>query len=222
MTSSIPLDPDAEEARELLRDELSQARYGTGGEDASPTWLEDLLDALGRFFSSIGGDGGGAPLWLGVLIAVAAAVLVIAFLVFGLPRLRARSKVTSEADVFEADDVRDAAAMRRAADAAAGRGQWAEAIAERFRALARSLHERSLVTSLPGSTAHDVARRAGAALPTHASALAAAADEFDAVRYLGDPGDAARYERLATLDAAIDRERRAATEPELRPAEVEA
>src|SRR5690606_31637354 len=99
------------------------------------------------------------------------------------------------------------AAMRRDADAAARAGRWGEAIAERFRAIARSLHERTLVSTVPGSTAHDVARRAAAPLPEHSAALEAAAHDFDAVRYLGDPGDRERYQRLAELDTAVQRTR---------------
>ena len=69
------------------------------------------------------------------------------------------------------------------------------------------------MSTVPGSTAHDVARRAAAPLPAHAAALEAAAHDFDAVRYLGDTGDRDRYERLAALDAAVQR-----TRPVLEPA----
>jgi hypothetical protein len=52
-----------------------------------------------------------------------------------------------------------------------------------------------------------VARRAAIPLPEHGAALDAAAHDFDAVRYLGDPGDRDRYERLVALDTAVQRTR---------------
>jgi len=142
-----------------------------------------------------------------LLVIAGIGLLVVAFLVFGVPRLRARSTVVADDELFEADDHRDAAAMRRDSDAAAKAGEWARAVAERFRAIARSLHERALVSTLPGSTAHDVARRAAHTLPEHAAALETAAADFDAVRYLGDPGDRERYARMVALDDAVRRTR---------------
>lgn len=201
-----PLDPDPEEARRLLLEELAKSRYQQGGEpDGPPAWLQDILDRINEFLNSLGGEGT-VPFWLLALIVVAIAVIVVAFLVFGVPRLRARSAIAADA-MFETDDRRDAAAMRRAADAAARAGRWDLAIAERFRAIARSLHERTLVSTLPGSTSHDVARRAAVALPDHADRLAEAANDFDAVRYLGDAGDRERYDRVVELDIEIERAR---------------
>src|SRR5690606_36834797 len=202
-----PLDPDREEARRLLREELAKARYQEREAAETPQWLKDFYEWLQDLLNSLGGEGT-VPGWIVLLVIVALAVVVVAFLVFGVPRLRARSRVGATGDeLFEADDHRDAAAMRRDAEAAARAGRWDEAIAERFRAIARSLHERTLVSTVPGSTAHDVARRAAAPLPEHAVALEVAAHDFDAVRYLGDPGDRARYETLAALDTAVQRTR---------------
>jgi hypothetical protein len=202
-----PLDPDREEARRLLQEELAKARYQEREAAETPQWLKDFYEWLQDLLNSLGGEGT-VPGWIVLLVIVALAVIVVAFLVFGVPRLRTRSRVGATGDeLFEADDHRDAAAMRRDADAAARAGRWDEAIAERFRAIARSLHERTLVSTVPGSTAHDVARRAAAPLPEHAVALEVAAHDFDAVRYLGDPGDRARYETLAALDTAVQRTR---------------
>jgi hypothetical protein len=207
-----PLDPDRDEARRLLEDELAKSRYQQGSPAETPQWLEDLYDWFRRMLDSLGGEGT-VPGWIVVLVIVGIAVVVVAFLVFGVPRLRARSGVRGTGDeLFEADDHRDAATMRRDADAAARAGRFGDAIAERFRAIARSLHERTLVTTVPGSTAHDVARRAAIPLPEHGAALDLAAHDFDAVRYLGDPGDRDRYERLVALDTAVQR-----TRPQLEP-----
>jgi len=211
--TDAPLDPDRDEARRLLEQELSKSRYQQREAAETPQWLQDFYRWLQDLLGSLGGQGT-VPGWVALLVIVGVAVIVVAFLVFGVPRLRARSRIRRAGDeLFEADDVRDAAAMRRDADAAARAGRWGEAMAERFRAIARSLHERTLVSTVPGSTAHDVARRAAAPLPEHALALEVAAHEFDAVRYLGDPGDRERYERLAALDNAVQH-----TRPVLEPA----
>ncbi len=204
----VPVDPDRDEARRLLEDELEKARYRqSDAPSEQPEWLRALERWLTDLLDSLSGSGS-APGWIVLLVIVAIAVLVALFLVFGVPRLRARSSLRTAADeLFEADDHRDAAAMRRDAEAAARDDRFAEAIAERFRAIARSLHERTLVTTLPGSTAHDVARRAAVPLPEHAAALDLAADDFDAVRYLGDAGDRERYDRMAALDSAVQQTR---------------
>lgn len=204
----VPVDPDRDEARRLLEEELEKARYQQDTtRPETPEWLRDLYRWIEDLLGSLTGEGT-APGWIGVLVIVALVVLVVLFLVFGVPRLRARSRIPATGDeLFEADDHRDAQAMRRDAEAAARAGRYGEAIAERFRAIARSLHERTLVSTVPGSTAHDVARRAARPLPDHAAAIELAATDFDAVRYLGDPGDAERYARMAALDAAVQRTR---------------
>lgn len=210
----VPVHPDRDEARRLLEDELEKARYRQQGqgEPETPEWLKAIYRWFENLIDSLSGAGS-VPGWIVLLVILVIAAIVVLVLVFGVPRLRARSRIRSSSDeLFEADDHRDAAAMRRDADAAAHAGRFAEAIAERFRAIARSLHERTLVTTVPGSTAHDVARRAAAPLPEHAEALERAAVDFDAVRYLGDPGDRERYERIVALDAAVQR-----TRPRLEP-----
>lgn len=209
MVSALPVDvpvaPDADEAREWLEEELRRTRYQEVPREDQSSWLADLIERIMEFFESLGGEGS-APAWTGILVVIVLAALVVLLLVLGLPRLRRRSRLVT-GDVFEADDERGSAAMRRDAEAAATRGEWALAIAERFRAVIRALHERTLLATVPGSTSHDVARRAAAALPDFADELHRAADDFDLVRYLGDPGDAERYARLADLDARLERAR---------------
>jgi hypothetical protein len=56
-------------------------------------------------------------------------------------------------------------------------------VVERFRAIARELEERALLSPQPGRTAREVARDGGAALPELASDLLVAAHHFDDVSY---------------------------------------
>src|SRR5262249_11151964 len=124
-----------------------------------------------------------------------------AFLVFGVPRLERRRR--RERELFGDEDERDSDELRRVARTAAAAGDWAEATAELFRAIARRLAERTIVASFPGTTAHGVAGQAAGVFPDAASRLADAADDFDAVRYLGSPGSEEGYRRMEALEREL-------------------
>ena len=66
-----------------------------------------------------------------------------------------------------------------AADAHAARGEWADAVRERLRAVVRSLEERAVLDERPGRTADEAAAEAGTALPTCADDLRRSARLFD-------------------------------------------
>jgi hypothetical protein len=93
--------------------------------------------------------------------------------------------------------------LRRAAERAAASGDFATAIAEAFRAIARGLSERTVLTTFPGTTADGFARQAAASFPESADALRAAADSFDGVRYLGAPGSDAEWLSIAALEREL-------------------
>jgi hypothetical protein len=76
-----------------------------------------------------------------------------------------------------------AADYRRRAHASTDRGDWDTALLDSYRALAASAVERTLLTELPGRTAHEVAVSLAPVFPDHADALASAASSFDDVRY---------------------------------------
>ena len=196
---AVPVDPDADEARQWLTDELSKADYRA----AQPTWFDRLSAAIGDWFASLNFGSVDGPPELGALLIILAVVaaLVIAFFVFGLPRIGRKSRVTG--DLFGDNDDRDSAAMRAAAQLAADAGDYPLAIAEIFRATARGLAERTVVTTSPGTTAHDFALRAAVAFPEHSDALGDAASSFDAVRYLGRAGSRHEYDAMARLEAAL-------------------
>jgi hypothetical protein len=195
----VPVDPQPPEARDWLIDELAEPVY----QAAQPTLFDRISQAIGDWLASLQlGTADGPPaLGLTVVIVLVAAALVVAFLVFGLPRFNRRSAVAGT--LFGEDDDRDADAMRRAAQAAAGRGDYALAIAEAFRAIARGLAERSLVSTTPGTTARDFAGHAGRVFPDASAELVQAAIAFDDVRYLGRPGTAERYAEVAALESRL-------------------
>lgn len=196
LLTEVPVDPDADEARQWILDELSDPRY----EAAKPTWFDELSAAVIEWLLSLAESATGGP--SGVLLAIVVVLIVVAlvaaFLIFGMPALNRRSTVNKS--LFGEDDERTAEAMRRAADAAAAAGEWALAIEESFRAMARGLAERTILATTPGTTAHGFSASAGAAFPALAADLAGAADSFDRVRYLGRPGTEPDYRAVAALE----------------------
>ena len=195
----VPVDPDAPEARQWLNDELAKPAY----EASRPSWFDQVSKGFADWVGSLFHPGAGLDGWLPVVIAVVATVvvagvIVVSILLFGLPRRNRRASASSE--LFGADDERSARELRQASVAAAREGDADAAIADRFRAIARDLSDRSVVVVLPGTTADHVGREAAVAFPARADALSDAAAVFDAVRYLGRAGTLEQYERLRALD----------------------
>ena len=190
-----PVEPGVEEARRWLVDELAHPAY----QAARPTWFDQLSKAVADWIGGLFAGGGGSGGLLPVIAVIAIAVLItVAVIVFGLPRLNRRAR--SSSTLFGDEDARSATEMRRAAEAAAAAGDWATAIIERFRAIARTASDRTLVSVHPGTTADDFARRAASAFPFAGSRLSDAARAFDAVRYLGAGGSSDAYEAVTALD----------------------
>jgi hypothetical protein len=196
----VPVDPSADEARDLLVEELAKQEY----QAAKPTWFDMLVRSFTEWLDGLtagGGTGGPPSVGILVVVIVIAALLLVAFLIFGLPRLNRRSTVTGA--LFGDDDTRSAADMRSAAEAAAAAGDYSLATTEMFRSIARGLAERTVLTTSPGTTAHDFGARAGRAFPERASALEDAAAAFDDVRYLEKEGTQSRYREIAALERAL-------------------
>ena len=198
---TVPVEPDADDARELLLDELSDPAYA----ESQPTWFDLLSQAVLDWLANLRFGEGGAfsPLVLVIVLVLGVIAVLTAILIYGLPRWRQRSRLENE--LFGESDRRTARQLRRDAEKAASAGDWATAIAERYRAIARSLDERPIVTTLPGTTGHGFANAAGRQFGEHATALQRAADRFDDVRYLGQLGDAEGYALVRELDEAIER-----------------
>lgn len=205
--AELPVDPDADQAREWLVTELGKPAY----QAARPTWFDLVSKAIGDWIASLrvpdgSGFGGLIPL---VVVLVVVALIVVAFVVFGRPRLNRRSQVSPGA-LFGDDDTRSSAELRASAERAAAGGDFVTAIEEAFRALARQLAERTIVMTAPGTTARDFSGRAARAFPAAADELAACAALFDGVRYLDEVGDRAGYDRVRTLERRLQAERPAA------------
>ncbi len=199
LPSDVPVDPDAPDATQWLITELSKPAY----QAAKPTLFDRISQAVSDWFASLqlGSVNGPPALGFGVVIALVVAALVVAFLIFGLPRLNRRSAVTGS--LFGEDDARSAARIRQDAERAAAEGNYSTAVMEMFRSIARGLAERTLVTTSPGTTARDFAVRAGLSFPALAEQLAESAAAFDAVRYLDRTGTREQYESIASLERSL-------------------
>jgi hypothetical protein len=206
---NVPVEPDAETARDWLLGELSKPPY----QAARPSWFDRIAESIGDWLDSLrvpdgAGLSGLVPL---IVVLVVVALIVVAFIVFGRPRLNRRSQVKPGA-LFGADDARSAAELRASAARAAAQGDFTVAVEEAFRALARQLAERTVVLTAPGTTARDFALRAGEAFPGRRDELGGCARLFDGVRYLDEPGTRGDYDRISALDRQLQSERPAALE----------
>ena len=174
----VPVDPDAETAREWVRAELLEPAYNQQENLLSRalTWLWDLIQETAA--------AAGQADAVGALVVAAGVLLMcgaIALLVAG-PVRRNRAGARTSVDVF-GEDTRSAAELRAAADAHAAAGRWSEAVLDRFRALLRALEDRALLDERPGRTAHEATEDAGARLPERAADLRRAGRLFDDVCY---------------------------------------
>ena len=212
MILDVPVDPDDEQARRWLEDELARGDEQYQPPEA-PGWWQDFLDWLERLLSGADAPETPTPAFetgqaVGIVVAVilVVAILVVAFAIFGLPRLRKRSKVTG--DLFGEHDDRSALQLRTVAQRAADAGDYTSAVVELFRSLARDLAERGIVVTFPGTTARDFARRTGLVFPATADRLAEAAAVFDDLRYLGGVGTLTQWQRMSALDSDLRASRR--------------
>lgn len=197
-----PVDIGRDEARDAAARELARSVYHR--DDPSwPVrigrwiieWLAGLIDAAARV--SPGG-------YVGLLVV--ALLLVVAIVAIRLRIGPIARTTTGDRALFDAAP-QTAADHRRAADAHATRGEWAEAVRARLRAVVRGLEERDLLDARAGRTAHEAAREAGAVLPDCAADLRAAATTFDDIWYGAQAATAEMDAQLRAVDDAVRRAR---------------
>jgi hypothetical protein len=198
------LDPiGRDEAREMARRELEKPIYDRD----RPSWLERVMERVGEWLQKLfnrtsdpTAHGNGSMGWVSlivILLLVAAAIALVAWLMWGRGNLRSRREALLEEEPSTARDHRDAAEEYAAA------GDWPRAIRERLRAIARDLEERAVLAPQPGRTADELATEAGQALPELAEALAGGVRIFDDVWYGDRPGSAEAYAQMKALDDRV-------------------
>jgi hypothetical protein len=191
-----------DEAHELARRELDKPIYHRD----RPSWLERVLDRVGDWLRDLmdrsaeptaHGNGGG---WIS-LVVIALLVAVVIGLVMWL--MRDRLNIRSRRRPLLEETPSTARGHRENAEDHAAAGQWAEAIRERLRAIARDLEERAVLGPRPGRTADELAAEAGGTLPDLADDLRTGVRIFDDVWYGGRPGTQEGYIRLRDLDERV-------------------
>jgi hypothetical protein len=199
----VPVDIDRDEARAAARRELADPAY----QAAEPSLLQRVMTWIFEMFGELlGAVAGAMPGGIAGLLVMAAIAVAIAVIV----RLRmgklARSARGDKGPVFEGR-TRTAAEHRRAAEEALARGELADAVRERFRAVVRDLEQRGLLDEHPGRTADEAAAEGGAQLPGSAAGLRESARIFDDVWYGGRPANREAYDRVAAVDVRVQAER---------------
>lgn len=202
------MDIGREEARDLARDELSKPIY-----DDEESLLDRALNWLYEHLPDFGGSGDGDPA-SSAFVAIVIVVVVFAAAIAIIRAGRLRRHPSKRKLVFGGEK-RSAAAYRSAAVAAAQRGDWHEAVVERFRAIIANAEERGIIDSRPGRTADEAAREAGRHLPEIASPLSDAAALFDATLYGDHAADEPGYSMLASLDDGLRAACPSDTEPDV-------
>lgn len=202
----VPVDLSRDEAREAARRELADPAYSQddpGLLERLLIWVEQgLRELLAQAAAATPGG------WQGLLVLAILIVVIAAVVRYRLGPL-ARRAARSRDDLFGTAEL-TADDHRRAADRAAARQDWADAVRERLRAIIRDLEERDLLDPRPGRTADEAARDAGGVLPELRQDLLRAASVFDEVWYGGRPATPAMHEILRDLDSRVARSRPAA------------
>lgn len=191
--------PDRDEARRLLQEELAGREYAEAAPNPVLQWIGGVLeDALG-WLESLGGGIPAFPGWVLLIVLVVAAVLV---LVLVRPRPNATGRTRRPTSVL-ADRTLTPADHRRAAAAAAAAGDHDAALASWFRALVRQAEVRTLLDERPGRTATEAAQALATGFPAEQGPLYEAAAAFNAVVYGDRPATAGQAEAVRTLDERL-------------------
>jgi hypothetical protein len=191
-----------DQARELARRELDKPIYHRDEPSVLDKFFDKVsnwLDSLFRHASPSGAGGGGGD----TIAMIVIVVLILAVIGLVLWWARGGRNTKSARDALLDGTLSAAKDHRALAERHAAAGEWAEAIRERLRAIARSLEERVILEPRPGRTADELALEAGLALPEQAGELALGVLVFDDVWYGDRPGTAEGYAQLKRLDERL-------------------
>nr|WP_225751740.1 DUF4129 domain-containing protein [Pseudoclavibacter sp. Marseille-Q3772] len=203
-----PLTPDEDTARDWVLNELGKPEYQQAKPPPFEQFFADLWDWFTGLFDGVGDGLAFDPVWVVVIIAIISGIVLLVLL--GRPRAIAARRERESSGVFLDGDDRTARELREAAVRAEAAGDISLAFVERYRAICRSLQDRTLITLLPGDTAQAAARSASRVFPEQHQALQRAASGFDTVRYFERTVSEADYAALCELDETLER-----TKPQL-------
>ncbi|GAB19293.1 hypothetical protein GOEFS_080_00050 [Gordonia effusa NBRC 100432] len=203
------LDPNNDEARRWLEDELRKGAY-----NPEPSWWDRISDSISRWFGNVFGsifdtDSGPVPLVVSVLIAL----VILAGTVYLVARLRRNRRAVDPTAADRAvlgTSKLTAAQHRELATQALDDGDYYRSIICSMRAIAQESVERTLLTRAASLTAHEIAYRLTTTFPSLIDELLSGADVFDDVVYGEVPATHTDALRLQALDKKVK-----ATKPRL-------
>jgi Domain of unknown function (DUF4129) len=188
---SVEIDRDA--AHDAAQRELSKPIYPRASlTDRIEDWLAELVYKLMVEASSV--PGGWFTLTVVLLLVAVAAVVAVRIAMRTIRTNRGRDSA-----LFGTNEL-TSAEHRATAEQLAAQGNWSAAIRHRLRAVARHLEETGVLNPVPGRTATELARDAGAATPGLTGELRRAAETFNDVTYGERPGTESGYRLIADLD----------------------
>jgi hypothetical protein len=181
----------------LARAELSKAIY-----HPHEPLIQRILNGVGDLLNDLSRAGQAFPggWWAAVALAALLATIITVTLSRTGPLARSRR---AAGQLMAGSGTLSAADHRLRAGRLAAAGDFAGAVAERVRAIARELDERAVLTPRAGRTANEMAEEAAAALPAETAALRHAALIFDDICYGGRPGTQEGYAQVRELDTRI-------------------
>lgn len=187
------IDIDRDAAHEAAQRELAKPIYPKASlTERLSEWLDDLLYRIAQEGASLPGG------WftIALLLTILAIAIVVAV---RIARRTMRTNRGGAHALFDSHEL-SAAAHRTTAEKHAAVGDWTAAIRHRLRAIARQLEEDGVLNPVPGRTATELARDAGAVVPNLAGELIEAATAFNDVTYGERPGTEPAYRMIANLD----------------------
>lgn len=192
------IDIDGDAAHDAAQRELGKPIY------PRPTLTDQLMAWLDRILYKVYTEGSWLP---GGWITAALLLTVLAVAVFVAIRIARRTMGTRRSaglPMFDSHQL-SAAQHRAESERCAAQGDWASAIRHRTRAIARQFEETDVLNPVPGRTATELARDAGAALPDLRAEFQQAAMTFNDVSYGAQPGTQTGYGQIADLDRKLFR-----------------
>lgn len=186
------------EARDAAQRELSKPLYHR---DDPSLLTRALMEVLGWLNDTLAQAAALAPGGWGSLVAVLVILtLVVVTVRVGvgpIARSRKRGQPLLPDRNLTADEYRARAEQHASAS------EWAAAIRERLRAIARACEERGILQPRVGRTADELSSEAGAVLPAHEEELRTATRIFDDVWYGGRTATADMESWLRHVDERV-------------------